>query len=142
MKSTSRSTQSTPGRSSLVLLLSLTCLLVAACEDKQEGYFQGYVEGEYLQISSPVGGRLETLSVSRGMTVAKDAPLFQLDQTIESAGVAVAEQNLFRAESKLANLSKGLRPSEIESIQARLDQARASYDLAKIEYERREKAEE
>lgn len=139
MKTTSRSTQSTLSTFHFILLLSLICLVIPACENKQKDYFQGYVEGEYLHISSPIGGKLEILSVSKGKAVAQNDPLFQLDRTIESSGVGEAEQNLLRAESKLANLSKGLRPSEINAILAELDQAKASYDLARIEYERRTK---
>ena len=139
MKSLSRTTQQTFQIQPFVFILSLTCLIIAACEKKPQDYFQGYVEGEYLYISSPIGGRLESLPISKGMTVAENDLLFQLDRIIESAGVAEAKQNLLRAENKLANLSKGLRPSEIDAIQAKLDQALASYDLAKIEYARREK---
>ena len=139
MKSLSRTTQHTFQIHPLIFILSLTCLIIASCEKKPQNYFQGYVEGEYLYISSPIGGRLESLPVSKGMTVAENDLLFQLDGTIESAGVGEAEQNLHRAENKLANLTKGLRPSEINAIKAKLDQAQASYDLARIEYDRREK---
>ena len=35
---------------------------------------QGYVEGEYFYVGSPVAGRLETLHVARGAQVAAGAP--------------------------------------------------------------------
>ncbi len=121
-----------------VLLLILSCLINFGCREKQHNYFQGYVEGEYLHVSSPIGGKLELLSVSRGMTVAANDPLFTLDKTLETAAVAEAEQGLRRAENRLANIRKGLRPSEIDAIKAKREQAQASFDLARIEYERRE----
>lgn len=124
---------------SIVLFLCLASLAITACEKKQEDFFQGYVEGEYLHISSPIGGRLEQLHVTRGMTVAENAPLFQLERTVEIADVAEAEQMLQRAENTLADITKGLRQPEIEVIIARLEQAQASYDLASKEFERRKK---
>jgi HlyD family secretion protein len=65
-------------------------------------------------------------------------PLFTLDQTLETAAVAEAEQGLHRAENHFANITKGLRPSEIQAIEAKLEQAKATYNLTKIEYKRRE----
>lgn len=121
-----------------LLFLILLAILLTSCKEEQQNGFQGYIEGEYLHVSSPIGGRLETLSAVRGMTAAEGAPLFTLDQTLETAAAAEAGQNVQRAESRLANLTKGLRPSEIQAIEAKLEQARASHDLAAIEYGRRE----
>lgn len=139
MKSSTRTIQQPFITHLFIFIVCLAGLVTTACENNHLDYFQGYVEGEYLYISSPIGGKLEALPISKGMTVAENDLLFQLDRTLESAGVVEAEQNLLRAENKLANLTKGLRPSEINAIQAKLDQAQASYDLARIEYNRREK---
>jgi HlyD family secretion protein len=139
MKITPRPTQSTYQIFSLTLLLTLSCLVNIACEKKQQDYFQGYVEGEYLHISSPIGGRLEKLSVARGMAVTRNQQLFILDQTLETASVAEAEQGLLHVENQLADISKGLRSSEIEAIKAKREQAKAAYNLAQMEFDRREK---
>ena len=120
-------------------LLVLTLSLLPGCTREQEKFFQGYVEGEYLQVSSPIAGTLETLSVSRGSRVNKDAPLFTLEQSFEMAAVQEAEQGVRRAENRLADITKGLRPSELEALEAQLKQAQAAYDLSKLEFERREK---
>ncbi|MCL7487134.1 MAG: HlyD family efflux transporter periplasmic adaptor subunit [Desulfobulbaceae bacterium] len=119
-----------------LLLLVSACLILSGCREKQQNYYQGYVEGEFLHVSSPIGGRLEALAVSRGMSVAAGDALFTLDRTVEAAEVAEAEQGLQRAENQLADLTKGLRSSEIQAMEARREQARAVYDLAKIQYER------
>jgi len=118
------------------LLLILFFLSTVGCSESADDYFQGYVEGEYLQVASPLAGQLETLAVSRGMTVAAGAPLFSLEHSRESAAVAEAEQGMARATSLLADLTKGRRPTEIKAIAARLDQARAAHDLAKKEFDR------
>jgi HlyD family secretion protein len=99
---------------------------------------QGYVEGEYVYVASPVAGRLEALLVARGDTVAAGAALFRLDVSGEQPARNEAAARLARAEANLANLGKGKRPSEIDSIEAQLAQARAMLELSKVALERRE----
>lgn len=113
--------------------------LIAACSEGPTNVFQGYVEGEYVLVASPIGGTLNDLSVSRGQTIPQNAPLFALERDFEKAAVDEATHGLHRAQDNLANLEKGQRPSEIASIQAQLRQAKASAALAKIEYLRRVK---
>lgn len=118
--------------------LLLAGLFIPGCSNGPSDYFQGYVEGEYLYVSSPLAGRLETLSVSRGAAVSAGQPLFVLEQEFELAAVAEAEQNLRQAENRLADLRKGQRPSEIAALEAKLAQARAAAGLAATEYARRD----
>ncbi|HEX5079795.1 MAG TPA: HlyD family efflux transporter periplasmic adaptor subunit [Geminicoccaceae bacterium] len=98
---------------------------------------QGYVEGEYVYVGSPVAGRLQTLDVARGAHVAAGTPLFQLDTSSERPARDDAAARLARAEATLANLRKGKRPSEIDSIQAQLKQAQAMLQLSETKLERR-----
>jgi HlyD family secretion protein len=44
----------------------LLLLLVGGCSDPPKNRFQGYVEGEFVYVASPLAGQLETLSVQRG----------------------------------------------------------------------------
>lgn len=120
------------------LLLCVLCI-TTGCAHDSPGSFQGYVEGEYQLISSPLAGQLQALSVSRGMTVTAGGPLFTLEQQSEAAAVSEAEQALRRAENTLVDLGKGLRPSEIAAVKARLAQAEAAAKLAGQELARREK---
>ena len=90
---------------------------------------QGYVEGEYVYVAAPVAGRLETLDVMRGARVTAATPLFQLDRASEQPGRDDAAARLARAEANLADLRKGKRPSELESIEAQLAQAQAMLEL-------------
>lgn len=113
--------------------------LIAGCSENNSGGFQGYIEGEYLLVSSPLAGQLKKLSVSRGIRVASGDALFTLDNSFEQAAANEAEQLLQRAENRLADLLKGQRPSELAAIRARLEQAQASLDLSKTEYQRRTK---
>lgn len=120
-----------------ILLLSLTIL--TGCSKPTSDHFQGYVEGEFLRVAAPLAGQLAALPVSRGMTVPAGATLFTLEHSLESGGVAEAEQGLARAVSQLADLSKGRRPTEIAAIEAQLQQARAVQSLARLEFVRMEK---
>jgi HlyD family secretion protein len=98
---------------------------------------QGYVEGEYVYVGSPVAGRLETLDVARGTRVEAGAPLFRLDSSSELPARNDAAARLARAKASLANLRKGMRPSEIASIEAQLAQAKAMLQLSETKLERR-----
>ncbi|GAB4337433.1 MAG: HlyD family efflux transporter periplasmic adaptor subunit [Desulfobulbaceae bacterium] len=124
------------------LLVLLPFLLLPGCRENNHDFFQGYVEGDFLHIGAPAGGRLLTLAVSRGMRIEKDAPLFAFDTTVEEAALAEAQQGLARAENRLADLRKGLRPSEIRALEARLAEAVAARELARAEYERRKRLHE
>ncbi|WFS60877.1 HlyD family efflux transporter periplasmic adaptor subunit [Pseudodesulfovibrio thermohalotolerans] len=117
----------------------LALLFLAACSREPGNVFQGYVEGEYVHVAAALGGTLQQLAVKRGQIVAAGAPLFALERDYEQAAVDEATHGLQRAQDNLANLRKGQRPSEIASIQARLQKAKSSVSLAKIEYERRVK---
>jgi HlyD family secretion protein len=99
---------------------------------------QGYVEGEYVYVAAPVAGRLETLHVTRGARAAAGAPLFQLGRSSEQPARDDAAARLARAEANLANLKKGQRPSEIDSLEAQLAQANAMLELSEVALQRRE----
>jgi HlyD family secretion protein len=101
--------------------------------------FQGYVEGEYVYVASPVAGRLETLRVARGDQVTAGAPLFALDRSGEVPARDDAAARLASAEARLADLQKGARPSELETIEAQLAQARAMRELSEAELRRQER---
>ena len=98
--------------------------------------FSGYVEAEYVMVTSPLGGTLTRLSVTRGDQVAADAPLFTLDGVAESAAVAEAEGKLRQAEAQLADLLTGKRSDEIQAIVAQRTQAAAALRNSEIELQR------
>ncbi len=99
---------------------------------------QGYVEGEYVYVASPVAGRLAALQVARGAAVEAGAPLFRLDISSEQPARDDAAARLAQAEASLANLRKGKRPSELEAIRAQLAQANAMLQLSAAELRRQE----
>lgn len=123
----------------ILIILFCGTAFQTGCTKNESPAFQGYVEGEYLYVSSPLAGDLEQLAVSRGMQVKKGDLLFALERQFEQAAVQEAEHMLQEAENRLTDLTKGLRPSEIEEIKAGLAQSRAAYELSQTEYERNSK---
>ena len=70
----------------LVLAVALIALLlVTSCSDKPRDHFQGYVEGEFVYVASPLAGTLESLQVRRGQQVKAGDSLFVLDETAEKS---------------------------------------------------------
>ena len=99
---------------------------------------QGYVEGEFVHVASPLAGQLDTLAVQRGAQVKKDDPLFALEHGMETAAREEAERRLAQAKANLEDTKKGRRPTELNSVDAQLKQARAALMLSEKEYERQD----
>jgi HlyD family secretion protein len=112
------------------LLLLMATGLLDACSSGQPSAYQGYVEGEYVHVASPVEGRLERLAVQRGQTVAPGAPLFMLEAQQETDAKLQADAQLKASEAQLADLRLGKRNPEIDVNRAQLDQARAAAEQA------------
>ncbi|MCP9448853.1 MAG: HlyD family efflux transporter periplasmic adaptor subunit [Nitrospira sp.] len=110
----------------------------AGCSNSDPNLVQGYVEGEYVYVASPLPGTLESLSVQRGTQVKEGDPLFVLDSAAEQAARDEAERRLAQARANLEDAKKGKRPAEIEAIKAQLKQARAALKLAESEFARHE----
>jgi HlyD family secretion protein len=119
-------------------MLALVVVLLAGCSGNSTHEFQGYVEGEYVYVASPLGGSLANLAVARGDEVKSGQLLFALERESEASAVRQAEKNLAQVQSQLEDLTKGMRPSEIASLEAQLQQAQANLKLADDQLARRE----
>ncbi len=118
-------------------ILALLCL-VMGCSRPDHNRVQGYVEGEFVYVASPLPGALQSLRVQRGMQVKAGDLLFALDSTPEQAARDEAERRLAQARANVEDVKKGKRPSEIDAIAAQLKQARAALTLAEKEFARQE----
>jgi HlyD family secretion protein len=117
----------------IVLLAAIT-----GCENQSNGVLQGYAEGEYLRVASPIAGQLARLHVARGAAVKTGEPLFALEQENEAAARRQAEEQLRQAEAQYHNLLTGKRPEEVDAIRAQLEQAEASLSLSESNLARQE----
>jgi HlyD family secretion protein len=100
--------------------------------------YQGYVEGEFVYMSSSQAGALTQLWVRRGQAVAADAPLFALESVDEAAGLQQATHQLAAARAQLADLQTGKRPPEVDVTKAQLAQAVAQARMAALQLARDE----
>ena len=73
----------------------------AGCSREAGQAFQGYVEGEFVNVASSESGRLESLLVAKGGQVEANAPLFALESELESAIRRQAQEQLAAAEAQL-----------------------------------------
>src|SRR6266508_172615 len=105
----------------LILLLFL-----GSCSDPPKNRFQGYVEGEFVYVASPLAGTLESLHVRRGDQVKAGDPLFALDETPEKAACEQIEAALVLSEAEYARQDKLFRTGVAASQD--LDRARSTRD--------------
>lgn len=89
-----------------------------------------------MRVAASRAGKLVRLDVAKGASVSPGRPLFELDPEPEASALAEAERKVEAARARLADLRKGMRPTEIASIEARLKQARVSLELAELEFKR------
>lgn len=114
-------------------------IVLSGCGEHGARRVQGYVEGEFVHVASPIAGQLKELDVQRGAQVKAGDPLFTLEAGAETAARDEAARRLAQAEANLADARLGQRPSEIESIEAQLEQAAAALVLSETEFDRQEK---
>ena len=139
-----------------VALCTIIAVFLAGCSHQSSGAFQGYVEGEYVYVGSPLGGSLTNLDVARGTSVTNGQPLFELERSAEAAALDAARKNLDQARAGLALSEATLKrraelrtnnsevisaeeldraqaqrdadAAQVDSLQAALDKARWSFD--------------
>ncbi len=120
-------------------LIALPLLVLAGCGGgASDAVFQGYVEGEFVDVAPEVTGRIVERPVDRGSMVKAGDLLFRLDDSEASSAVAQAEAQLAQAEAQLANLQQGQRPPEIAVIDAQIAEAQASLDKARSDFNRQQ----
>ncbi|WP_108064630.1 HlyD family secretion protein [Burkholderia sp. LA-2-3-30-S1-D2] len=109
----------------LPLALAAAVALLAGCgrPANDVATYQGYVEGEFVYLSSSQAGTLTQLSVERGQAIAAGMPVFSLEAVNETAALLQAQHQLAAARAQLADLQTGKRPPEVAVTRAQLAQA-------------------
>src|SRR5881392_3536133 len=106
--------------------VSLVLFLISSCSSRDQNRFQGYVEGEFVYVASPLAGTLESLRVQRGDQVKAGDPLFALDETPEKAAREQIEAALVLSKAEYARQDKLFRTG-VAAAQD-LDRARSTRD--------------
>jgi HlyD family secretion protein len=110
---------------SVAMSLAIAFVL-CSCSDPSTDRFQGYVEGEFVYVASPLAGQLDQLSVQRGQQVTTGQPLFSLDETAEKAARDMAEAALVLSEAEYKRQSELLRRGPASAQE--YDRARSTRD--------------
>lgn len=118
-----------------VIILIFFLFSLGGCH-QEKNILQGYIEGQYSNISSNLSGKLIKLYVVRGQSVDKGQLLFSLDQEPEQSQLNKAMSNLQSEISKLKDISLGERSTVLLSIMAQRDQAQADLELAESNFNR------
>ncbi len=103
----------------------------------QPRFFQGYVDGDLLQVGPEIGGRIVALAVREGDAVTLGQELIRLDDRMQRAEVEAAAAQLeeARARLRLAEAQRR-RPEEIRILEAAVRQAEAALEVSRAEFVR------
>ena len=121
---------------SFVVLSVLTVSILSGCHSSNENEIQGYIEGDFVRVSLPESGIIETLTVSRGETVQTGKILFTLDAGREQAALEKAKSELTVAENELENLKASERSEEIKALEADVQELKANLAYTSKDYHR------
>ena len=118
---------------------------VVGCSNRSQDRFQGYVEGEFVYVASPLAGQLEILSVQRGQQVTTGQPLFALDETAEKAAREQIEAALVLSERELARQEKLFRtgvaaPQDMDRARSARDQDKKRLDQTDWSFDQKKQA--
>lgn len=102
---------------SLFCLLALSGLL-QGCSGNDGNECQGYVEGEYVYLSSARAGRLEKLLTRKGSSVESGVLLASLENEYERQAVAKSERSLAQTRALYNDMLTGKRPAEVSMAKA------------------------
>jgi HlyD family secretion protein len=117
-------------------------LALGACGKKGDEALQGWVEADFIYVSSDEAGRVETLSVREGDKVAKGDPLFSLDDDLQKSDVTVREAAVTNAKQAFERASDLLKSAagtqkNYDDSQAALRTAQANLSWAETRLKRR-----
>ncbi len=99
-------------------------LFLAACGKNGELTVQGWIEADLVFVGPDEQGRVETLSVREGDTIAKGAPVFTVDEDLQQADLRANEALVANAEQALKRADTLLKSKT--GTQATFDQAQAT----------------
>ena len=123
-------------RRSFASIVCCLALALSGCGEGERSY-QGWVEADLLFIAPDEAGRVEALSVREGDTVAKDAPLFAVDDQIQRADFDAAVASVAEARARLLRLENAQqRKEEVAVLLAQETRADAALTLSNAELDR------
>jgi len=121
------------------VFLLAAVLALAACSKADTGRMQGWVEADFVFVGPDDAGRVQTLDVREGDTVAAGAPLFFVDNDLQEADVHTASAQVAEARARLARLETSQqRKEEVAVLQAQEKRAESAVALSNAELDRQQ----
>ena len=108
-------------------------LVLAACDGDADALARGWVEGREVDVAPLTGGRLVSVLVDEGDTVATGDTIARLSMGATTAEVDVARGRLATATARLRELERGARVEDIAAARATLAGADAELERARRE---------
>jgi HlyD family secretion protein len=124
------------------LIFAALAVGLAACGNNDEKALQGWVEADFIFVSPDEAGRVDSLQVREGDTIAKGAILFTVDPDLQQADYAAAKASLTNAEQAYDRAQALLKSAagtqkNVEDTEAALRSAQARLNSAKTRLDRR-----
>jgi HlyD family secretion protein len=125
-----------------LLICAALAFGLAACGNNDEKALQGWVEADFIFVSPDEAGRVDSLHVREGDTIAKGAVLFTVDPDLQQADFAAAQASLNNAEQAYERAQALLKSAagtqkNVDDTEAALRSAQARLNSAKTRLDRR-----
>jgi HlyD family secretion protein len=121
------------------MLILAAALALAACGKTDSGRMQGWIEADFVFVGPDEAGRVQTLDVREGDTVAAGAPLFSVDADLQQADLHTSSAQVAEARARLARLEAATqRKEEVAVLQAQEQRAESAVMLSNAELERQQ----
>lgn len=101
-----------------------------------EETYQGIVELDEAKVGFDIGGRVESVRVVRGDSIAIDQVMVQLDDTLAKAARDARQKDAITAKAQVALVRAGSRREEVAAAQAQLRGAKSTEEALEKEADR------
>lgn len=132
-------------RAACWLVMIAATLATMACMNSGKPAYQGWAEADLIFIAPDEGGRVQTLTVHEGDTIAVGQPLFTVDDDLQQADLRQAQAALTNARLAFQRAEKLLKTSSgsqmvYDNSQAALREAEARLNASETRLARRKVA--
>lgn len=107
----------------------IASFFITSCDDSKTK-MHGYIEGDFIYLSSEVFGVISSVAVRRGQSVKQNDLLLTIDDADARKQLEIARKKYDSAIAQLNNLQKGARGSEKKITQAQIKKAKNDLLLA------------
>src|SRR5689334_589261 len=125
------------------MMIVLSTLFLAGCDNSNDRILQGWVEAELIFVSPDEQGRVEMLKVREGDRVKKGDLLFTVDDDLQKADVTVRNTAVMNAQQAFDRAKELLKSSAgtqktYDDAEAALRQAKANLEWSQTRLARRD----